>query len=144
VGTKKAGQWEPSYTFLGILLVGVKIPLQQKGRAVGTIVHLSGRSAGRCQNPVTTCYNKKLAVSRIHATKKKRLAHSTISSSKLLALEKTRRTEPFTHSRTIVRGGSHCFFFLQSEKARRYCSLFMAIEQALEHMLIFSSDIRVA
>jgi len=27
---KKAGQWEPSYTFLGVLLVGVKIPLQQK------------------------------------------------------------------------------------------------------------------
>jgi len=26
----------------------------QKGRAVGTIVHLSGHSAGRCQNPVTT------------------------------------------------------------------------------------------
>lgn len=27
---EKAGQWEPSYTFLGVLLVGVKIPLQQK------------------------------------------------------------------------------------------------------------------
>jgi len=112
---KKAGQWEPSYTFLGVLLVGVKIPLQQK--------------VGRFSDS---------------SDKKKRLAHSTISSSKLLALEKTHRTEPPTHSRTIVRGGSHCFFFLQSEKARRYCSLFMAIEQALEHMLIFSSDIRVA